>query len=98
VTFTWGEAANLLSAAARANTDGWTRAAKGNLKRAIEKLAEATPMDDPNAFFLIVRGQTIVKGAPAPRRRLRGLEGNPTIEAHHAADAAADQKPGRTRG
>jgi hypothetical protein len=62
VTFTWSEAANLLAAAGQASTEGWTPASKGNLKRAIVKLAAATPMDDPNAFFLVVRGQTVVKG------------------------------------
>jgi hypothetical protein len=65
VTFTWSEAANLLvaanHAANHADTTGWTPAARGNLKRAIEKLAAAVPMDDPNAFFLIVRGQTVVR-------------------------------------
>lgn len=58
VTLTWGEAANLLVAAVNADTSGWTTAAKGNLRRAIEKLATEIPMVDPNAFFLVVRGQT----------------------------------------
>lgn len=62
VEFAWGEAANLLVAATHTDTRGWTPAARGNLKRAIEKLAAAVPMNDPNAFFLVVRGQTVVKG------------------------------------
>lgn len=61
VGFTWGEAANLLVAAQQMDTKGWTAAAKGNLRRACETLAEAIPMTDPNAFFLVVRGQTVVK-------------------------------------
>lgn len=61
VEFTWSEAANLLVAAAQHDTSGMTPAARGNLKRATEKLAAAVPMDDPNAMFLIVRGQTVVK-------------------------------------
>lgn len=60
VSFTWGEAANLLAAAGVVETKGWTPAARGNLKRAIEKLTAALPMHDPNAFFLVVRGQTVV--------------------------------------
>lgn len=61
VSFTWGEGANLLAAAAQVDTKGWTPAARGNLKRAIEKLTVALPMPDPNAFFLVVRGQTVVR-------------------------------------
>lgn len=61
VTLSWSEAANLIVAASQADTTGWTTASKGNLKRAIGKLVEATPMDDPNAFFLVVRGQTVIK-------------------------------------
>jgi len=66
VTLTWGEAANLLVAAGRSDTTGWTRAAKGNLERGMLKLASAIPMDD-NAIFLVVKGQTVarvVRGAP----------------------------------
>lgn len=63
---TWGEAANLLVAAGTAETGHFTPAARGNLRRAIEKLAAAVPMDDPNAFFLIVRGQT-PDAPPGPR-------------------------------
>jgi hypothetical protein len=61
VEFTWSEAANLLNVGIQANTRGWTLASKGSLNRACEKLAAAIPMDDPNAMFLIVRGQTVVK-------------------------------------
>jgi len=61
VEFTWGEAANLLVAAQQRDTTGWTPAARGNLRRACEALAAAIPMTDPNAFFLVVRGQTVVK-------------------------------------
>lgn len=60
VEFTWSEAMNLAVVASQANTTGWTRAAKGALLRAIQKLGEAIPMDDPNAVFLVVRGQTVV--------------------------------------
>lgn len=62
VEFTWGEAANLLVAAQSMDTKGWTPAAKGNLRRACEALAGALPLPDPNAFFLVVKGQTVVKG------------------------------------
>jgi hypothetical protein len=61
VELTWGEAANLLVAAQQVSTKGWTPAAKGNLRRACEALARAIPMTDPNAFYLVVRGQTVVK-------------------------------------
>jgi hypothetical protein len=61
VELTWNEAANLLNVGIQADTHGWTRAAKGSLNRACEKLAAALPMDDPNAMFLIVRGQTVAK-------------------------------------
>jgi hypothetical protein len=61
VDFSWGEAANLLVAAQQMDTTGWTPAAKGNLRRACEALATAIPMEDPNAFYLVVRGQTVVK-------------------------------------
>jgi hypothetical protein len=68
IWFTWSEAANLWAAAAKADTTGWTPAAKGNLKRAVDKLADALPMmNDPNAMFLIVRGQTPVPATPPPR-------------------------------
>lgn len=63
VEFTWGEAANLLVAAQQMDTRGWTPAAKGNLRRACEALAAALPLSDPNAFYLVVRGQTVVKAA-----------------------------------
>lgn len=61
VELTWSEAANLLNVGILADTRGWTPASKGSLNRALEKLAAAIPMDDPNALFLIVRGQTVVK-------------------------------------
>lgn len=61
IELTWSEAANLIVAASNTETKGWTPASRGALKRAILKLAEAIPMDDPNAMFLIVRGQTVVK-------------------------------------
>lgn len=64
---TWGEAANLLVAAGKAETGHFTPAARGNLKRAIVKLAAAIPMEDPNGFFLIVRGQ---EPAPATRSEI----------------------------
>lgn len=63
VEFTWSEAANLLNVGIQADTRGWTPAAKGALNRACEKLAAAIPMDDPNAMFLVVRGQTVIRGA-----------------------------------
>lgn len=61
VEFTWGEAANLLVAAQQTHTKGWTPAAKGNLRRACLALAAALPMTDPNTFYLVVRGQTVIK-------------------------------------
>lgn len=61
VEFTWSEAANLLVVAQQADTRGWTPAAKGNLRRACEALVAALPLTDPNAFYLVVRGQTVVK-------------------------------------
>jgi len=64
VELTWSEAANLMVAAGNADTKGWTPASRGALRRAVQKLAEAIPMDDPNAVFLVVRGQTVVKAAP----------------------------------
>jgi hypothetical protein len=76
VTFTWSEAANLLVAANHADTAGWTPAARGNLNRAIDKLAAAVPMDDPNAFFLVVRGQTPLPPSRPPALASDQLQAN----------------------
>lgn len=57
VEFTWSEAMNLLTIAAKADTSSWTPASRGALQRAMEKIATALPMDDPNSVFLVVRGQ-----------------------------------------
>lgn len=72
ITLEWSEAANLLAVAGCIDTAGWTRPAKAHLRTAFEKLAAAVPMEDPNSFFLIVKGQTVVKGPmpAAPRRRI----------------------------
>ena len=60
VEFTWSEAANLLIAAQQCDKAGWSRAARANVKRAVEKIATALPMDDVNGFFLVVKGQTVI--------------------------------------
>jgi hypothetical protein len=61
VEFTWSEAANLLVAAKSTNTRGWSRAAKGNLQRAIGKLLTHVRVEeDLNAMFLVVKAQTPV--------------------------------------